>query len=71
MERITLKESPTIASMPKDDEGNEAKENEAQGNEIQGDDVEPTQQLLKDWRYNPHHPKDLVIGDISRGNYSF
>jgi len=43
MERITLKDSPTIASMPKDDEGNEAKENEAQGNEIQEDDVEPTQ----------------------------
>ena len=53
--------------MPKDDERNEVQENEVQGNEIQEIEVEPTQQLPKDWRYNPHHPKDLVIGEVSKG----
>ena len=57
MEKVTLEDSPIIEDKPKDDEGNEAKEKEAQGNEIQGIEVEPTQQLPKDWRYNPHHPR--------------
>jgi len=67
MERVTLKDSPIIEGIPKDDEGNEAQEKEAQGNEIQGNEVEPTQQLPKDWRYNSHHPKDRVIGEVSQG----
>jgi len=29
--------------------------------------VEPTQPLLKDWRYATSHPKDLIIGDVSKG----
>ena len=29
--------------------------------------MKPTQQLSKDWRYNPHHLKDLVIGEVSKG----
>ena len=64
MEKVTLKDSPTIEDMPKDDEGNEVQDNEVQGNENQ---VEPTQQLPKDWRFNPHHPKDLIIGEVSKG----
>ena len=35
--------------------------------EIQEVEVEPTQPLPKDWRYNPHHHKDLIIGEVSKG----
>ena len=66
MERTTLKDSPTLEDMPKDDEGNGVQENEVQGNENQEVEVEPTQPLPKDWRYNPHHPKDLIIGEVSK-----
>ena len=62
MKRATLRDSPTIEDMPKDDEGKEV-----QGNENQEVEVEPTQPLPKDWRYNPHHPKDLIIGEVSKG----
>ena len=27
-------------------------------------EVEPTQSLLKDWKYASSHPKDLIIGDV-------
>ena len=67
MERATLKNSPTVEDMQKDDERNELQENEVQGNKIQEVEVEPTQPLSKDWRYNPHHPKDLIIGKVSKG----
>ena len=67
MEKVTLKDSPTIEDMPKDDEGSATKDQEAQENEIQRIEMEPTQQLSKDWRYNPHHPKDLVIGKYLKG----
>ena len=53
--------------MLKDDEGKEVQDNEVQGNENQEVEVEPTQQLPKDWRFIPHHPKDLVIGEVSKG----
>ena len=29
--------------------------------------MEPTQLLLKDWRYASSHSKDLIIGDVSQG----
>ena len=67
LEKVTLEDTPTMGDKPKDDEGSEAKIQEAQGNEDQTNGEEPTQQLPKDWRYNPHHPKDLVIGDVSKG----
>ena len=35
--------------------------------EIQEVEVEPTQLLLKDWRYTTNHPKELIIGDVSKG----
>jgi len=30
-------------------------------------EVEPTQPHPKDWRYATNHPKDLIIGDVSKG----
>ena len=47
MEKISLKDSPTLEDMPKDDGGNKVQENEAQGNENQEVKVESTQQLQK------------------------
>ena len=35
--------------------------------EVQEVEVEPTQPLSKDWRFTPHHPKDLIISDVSKG----
>ena len=29
--------------------------------------MEPSQLLPKDWRYATNHPKDLIIGDVSKG----
>ena len=29
--------------------------------------MEPTQPLSKDWRFASNHPKDLIIGDVSKG----
>ena len=29
--------------------------------------MEPTQPLSKDWRFTSNHPKDLIIGDVSKG----
>ena len=39
--------------------------------EVQDVEVEPTQSFLKDWRYTTSHPKNLILGDVSKvGNYS-
>ena len=57
MERATLKDSPTLEDMPKGDDENEVQEVE----------VETTQLLLKDWRFASSHPKELTIGDESKG----
>ena len=57
MEKISLKDSPTLQDMPKGVEEIEVQEVE----------VETTQPLPKDWRFNPHHPKDLIIGEVSKG----
>ena len=57
MEKISLKDSPTLEDMPKGDEENEVQEVE----------VETTQPLPKDWRLNSHHPKDVIIGEVSKG----
>ena len=57
MEKITLKDSPIEEEKPKIDVQSEDQEVE----------VEPPQPLLKDWRFTPHHPKDLIIGDVSKG----
>ena len=43
LEKVTLKDTPTMGGKPKDDEGSEAKVEEAQGNENQTIEVEPTQ----------------------------
>ena len=57
MEEITLKDSPIQDEKLKDDEHGEVQEVE----------VKPTQLLPKDWRFATHHPKDLIIGDVSKG----
>ena len=56
MEKKTLKDSPIEEGKPKVDE---------QG-EVQEVKVEPTQPLSKDWRFSINHPKDLIIGDVSK-----
>ena len=35
--------------------------------EVQDVEVEPTQSLPKEWRYAKGHPKDLILGDVSKG----
>ena len=57
MEKITLKDSPTLEDMPKVDE-------ESEGQEVE---VEPSQLLPKDWRFTPHHPKDLIKVKYQKG----
>ena len=54
MERITLKDSPLQEDKPKVDVQSEVQEVE----------VEPSQPLLKDWRFTSHHPKDLILGEV-------
>ena len=56
MEKIT-KGSPIEEEKPKIDVQSEVQEVE----------VEQPQTLPKDWRFTPHHPKDLIIGDVSKG----
>jgi len=57
MEKMTLKDSSIQEDKPKIDVQSEDQEVE----------VEPTQPLPKDWRFTPHHPEDLIIGDVSKG----
>ena len=57
MEKLTLKDSSIEKEKLKIDE---------QG-EVQEVEVEPTQPLLKDWRFASNHPKNLIIGDVSKG----
>ena len=57
MEKITLKDSPIEEETPKIDGQDEVQEVE----------VEPTQPLSKVWRFATNHPKDLIIGDVSKG----
>ena len=61
-EKVTLKDSPSQEDKPKlDNQG-----------EVQEVEVEPSQPLSKVWRYTTSHPKELIIGDVSKGgNYSF
>ena len=63
MEMISLKDSPA-------QEKEDKPEDDANG-EVQDVEMEPTQLLLKDWRYATSHPKDLILSDVSKGgNYS-
>ena len=55
MEKISLKDSP-IQDDKKEHFG-----------EVQKDEVEQSQPFPKDWRYATNHPKDLIIGDVSKG----
>ena len=55
MKKISLKDSP-IQEDKKEPNG-----------EVQKDEVEPSQPLPKDRRYATSHPKDLIIGDVSKG----
>ena len=58
LENISLKDSPLQENdKPKDNEYSEA----------QGSEAEQIQPLLKDWRYTTSHPKDLILGDVSKG----
>ena len=55
MEKVSLEDSPTQEDMQK------------LNGEVQEAEVELFQPLLKDWRYATSHPKDLIIGDVSKG----
>ena len=55
MEKISLKDSPI-----------QEDKQESIG-EVQKDEVKQSQPLPKDWRYASNHPKDLIIGDVSKG----
>ena len=55
MEKVSLKDSLTQEDKRK------------LNGEVQEDEVKPSQPLLKDWRYATSHPKDLIIGDVSKG----
>ena len=57
MEKISLKDSPMQEDKTKDDGHGE----------VQDVEVEQTQPLSKNWRYATSHPKDLIIGDVSKG----
>ena len=58
MEKISLKNSPLQEDInPKDDEHGEA----------QNIEVKLTRPLPKNWRYATNHPKDLILGDVSKG----
>ena len=35
--------------------------------EVQDVKVKPTQPLPGDWRYATNHPKDFIIGEVSKG----
>ena len=56
MEKITLKFSPIEEEKSKIDVRDE----------VQQVEVEPTQPLPNDWRFTSNHPKDLIIGDVSK-----
>ena len=45
----------------------EEKPKDDTNNEVQDVGVEPTQPLSKDWRYAISDPKDLIIGNVSKG----
>jgi len=55
MEKISLKNSPIQEDKQKPI------------GEVQKDEVESSQPLPKDWRYASNHPKDLSMGDVSKG----
>ena len=56
MEKVTLKNSPIQEDKPKLDK---------QG-KVQEVEVTPTLPLSKDWRFATSHPKELIIGDLSK-----
>ena len=45
----------------------EEKPNDDINGVVQDVKVESTQPLPKDWRLSLSHPKDLIIGDVSKG----
>ena len=57
--KIFMKDSP---AQEKDDK----KKNDTNGKD-HNIEVETIQSLLKDWRYAINHPKDIIIGHVSKG----
>ena len=57
MKKITVKDSLIEEEKSKID---------VQG-EVQEVEVKSTQPLPKEWRFTPHHPKDLILGEVSKG----
>ena len=57
MKKISLKDWPIQKDKSEDDEHGEVQEVK----------VEPTQLLLKNWRFASNHPKDLIIRVVSKG----
>ena len=55
MEKISLKDSPI------------QEEKQEPIGDVQKEEVEQSQPLPKDWRFATNHPKDLIIGDVSKG----
>ena len=45
----------------------EDKSKDDANSEIQDVKVKAAQSLSKDWRYSISHPKDLILGDVSKG----
>ena len=57
-EKIFMKDS---SAQEEDD-----KKKDDTNDEVQDVEVEPTQPLQKDWRFAINHPKDLIIGNVSK-----
>ena len=57
IEKMSMKDSLMQEEQLKDDANGEVQEVE----------VGPTQPLPKDWKYVTNHPKDLILGDVSKG----
>jgi len=55
-----------IDSLGEDKEKVTLKDSPGKG-KVQDVEVAPIQPLPKDWRYATSHPKELIIGDVSKG----
>jgi len=53
-----------MKDLPVQDE--EEKHKDDTNGELQDSEVDPIQPLQKDWRYATSHPKDFIIGDVSK-----
>ena len=59
LKEMTIEDNP---SQEKEDE-----EQEVEGEKPQPQNEQHTSSLLKEWRYDYNHPKELILGDPSHG----